>query len=57
MRDNELSEFLTWQEDLGTDDLIAAFRAIRALDQIRFELALRDEGFLERVEALSSEGK
>lgn len=51
MRDDEIEEFLVWQKELTDVDLIRAFRALKLIDRIRFELATREDGYGERIEA------
>ena len=51
MRDDNIGEFVRWRENLGDDDLLHAFRAIKALETVKFELTLREEGFLDQIEA------
>lgn len=53
---DEIQEYINWAEafDLA-DDGLKAFRAINALEAIRFELAVRGEGYIDRIQGLAEE--
>lgn len=51
MNEQDLSEFLTWRNGFSlSDDGVAAYKALKALETIRFELATRTEGYLGRIQ-------
>ena len=55
---DELTEFQQWSESFDMrDDGVAAFKAVKALDAIRFELATRSDGWVERVERMAEDAK
>lgn len=46
-----MREYAIWAKDFSlTDDGVAAFLAIHAIEQVRFEMSTRKEGYLERIE-------
>ena len=48
--DDEVLEFLSWEEDLNSKDLLHAFRSIKKLERIKFEMITKSEGYMERIE-------
>lgn len=38
----DISEFLAWREDLGDDDLLQAFTALKTIEAIEFALVIHD---------------
>lgn len=53
MQDDEIRDFIAWSEGFERDDMLHAFRAIKALERIRFELTMREEGFMDRIEEIA----
>ena len=54
---DETQEFLAWRNGFSMeDDGLEAFRALKALDTIRFELTTRTEGYLGRIERAAQAG-
>ena len=50
---DEIAKFQNWAANFRmSDDGVSAYRALQILEQVRFEFALREEGFLERVTEL-----
>lgn len=45
-------DFLTWRDGFSlNDDGLAAFQALKAVEEIRFEMTTRMEGYLDRIQA------
>lgn len=48
---DEFEKFIEWRKHFSmNDDGIAAYKALQALDEVRFEMATRGDGFLGRIE-------
>ena len=49
----DIQKYENWKRDFRLeDDGLAAFTALEKLDAIRFELAVREEGYLDRIEGI-----
>lgn len=51
---NETQEFLEWKRGFNwEDDGLHAFQAIKKLAAIEFELAVRGEGYVDRIKQIT----
>ena len=49
---DETHDFLQWRDGFSlADDGLAAYRALRALEKIQFELATKEGGYIGRIES------
>lgn len=49
----EIEEFQNWANGFSmSDDGAAAFRALKIVEKIEFEMRLKGDGFIERIEEL-----
>lgn len=55
MNTDETQDYLEWKRGFSWgDDGLHAFRAIKALEKIRFEIATREEGYVGRIKEIAS---
>lgn len=52
---DDMQDFLHWAEDFDIkDDGLQAYRALKALEAIEFELTVGGEGYIDRIRDIAS---